>query len=128
MGDKFHVTSNKMSVTSITDPVWLGSEAKRMSEDLLRKEHKGPGDTIEAAAGRLQARLQVPSNILLQCWHRPPREMKVSRWMAVFCAHWREFGDQAEDDYKDKRNGTTAHPILVGLADLVAGRSHNPNR
>ena len=122
MRDKCSDRGVKMSVTRIDDPIWLGAEAKRMSEELLRHEHKGPGDTIEAAAGRLQTRLRVPSNIILQCWNRPPREMKVSRWMSVFRAHWEEFGAKAEAAYEEKRNGTTAHPALVGLADFVAGR------
>lgn len=123
MRDKCSDRGDKMSVTRIDDPVWLGEEAKRMSAELLQKEHRGPGDTIEAAADRLQTRLRVPSNIILQCWNRPPREMKVSRWMAVFRAHWQEFGQRAEATYEDKRNDTTAHPVLAGLADFVAGRS-----
>ena len=123
MRDKCSDRGVKMSVTRIDDPIWLGTEAKRMSEELLRHEHKGPGDTIEAAAGRLQTRLRVPSNIILQCWSRPPREMKVSRWMAVFQAHWEEFGRRAEANYEEHRNETTAHLAFVRLADLVVGRS-----
>ncbi|GHC79536.1 hypothetical protein [Limoniibacter endophyticus] len=122
MRDKFSDRGVKMSVTRIEDPTWLGEEAKRMSAELLRKEHRGPGDTIEAAADRLQTRLRVPSAIILQCWNRPPREMKVSRWMAVFRAHLQEFGNRAEANYEEKRNDTQAHPVLAGLADFIAGK------
>jgi hypothetical protein len=111
-----------MFVARIDDPVWLGQEAKRMSTELLRFEHRGPGDTIEAAAVRLQIRRKVPASILLQCWNRPAREMRVSRWMAVFRAHWEEFGAAATAAYEEKRESTNAHPALVRLADLVAGR------
>lgn len=111
-----------MFVARIDDPVWLGQEAKRMSTELLQFEHRGPGDTIEAAAARLQIRRKVQAKILLQCWNRPAREMKVSRWMAVFRAHWEEFGAVADAAYEEKRKSTNAHPALVRLADLVAGR------
>lgn len=94
-----------------------------MSEELLRKEHRGPGDTIEAAAHRLQTRLRVPASVILQCWNRPAREMKVSRWMAVFQAYWREFGEETEAIYEQKRAKTTAHPAFARLADFVAGRA-----
>jgi hypothetical protein len=126
MRDKSSDRNAKMSVTRIDDPVWLGCEAKRMATELLQKEHRGPGDTIEAAADRIQTRLRVPSTITLQLWNRPPREMKVSRWMTVFRAHWQEFEANAETHYEEKRNVTQAHPALVRLADIVAGRSAQP--
>lgn len=128
MRDKSSDRDGKMFVTRIDDPVWLGEEAKRMSAELLKKEHRGPGDTIEAAAARLQTRLRVPANIILQCWNRPAREMKVSRWMTVFRAHWEEFGARSSDAYEEKRKSTHAHPALVRLADLVAGRTHHPEK
>lgn len=123
MRNKKHDRDGIMHVARIDDPTWLGKEAKRMSAELLRREHRGPGDTIEAAAHRLQTRLRVPASIILQCWNRPAREMKVSRWMAVFAAYWREFGDKADQAYEQKRETTHAHPALVRLADFVAGRA-----
>lgn len=123
MRNKRSDRGDKMHVASISDPIWLGEEAKRMSRELLEHEHRGPGDTIEAAAQRLQTRLRVPASIILQCWNRPAREMKTSRWMAVFQAYWTEFGDRADEAYEEKRKTTTAHPALVRLADFVAGRS-----
>ncbi len=123
MRDKSSVGGSKMHVARVDDPIWLGEEAKRMSRKLLRKEHRGPGDTIEAAAHRLESRHRVPASVIMQCRNRPPREMKVSRWMAVFTAYWAEFGTRAEAAYEEKRETTDAHPALVRLADLVAGRT-----
>lgn len=120
-------TDDIMHVARIDDPIWLGEEAKRMSSELLRKEHRGPGDTIEAAAHRLQTKHRVDASIILQGWQRPAREMKVSRWMSVFKAYWAEFGAHQAAAYEEKRNGTSAHPALVGLADFVAGRSAQPD-
>lgn len=56
MGGKKRVTGNKMSVTDINDPIFAGKSAKRMARDLLGKYHRGPGDTIESAAYRVQER------------------------------------------------------------------------
>ncbi|TGU71775.1 hypothetical protein EN829_065420 [Mesorhizobium sp. M00.F.Ca.ET.186.01.1.1] len=95
-----------------------------MSKRLLQKEHRGPGDTIEAAAHRLQTRHHVDASVILQCWNRPAREMKVSRWMSVFKAYWAEFDAKADAAYEEKRKATNAHPALVRLADIVAGRQN----
>ena len=123
MRDKKSDRDTKMSVTSIDDPIWLGREFKRMSRDLLCKEHRGPGDTIEAAANRLQTKLGVDASIILQGWQREPRDILVSRWMALFRAHCAAFATHAEETYERKRETTQAHPTLVRLADFVAGRS-----
>lgn len=113
-----------MSVVSITNPIWLGQEAKRMSIELLEKEKRSLGDTIEAAAYRLQLRHKVEvAPIILQCWNRPAREMLTSRWMTVFYVHWQEIEGKAESAYEHKRKETTAHPAFVRLADFVAGRT-----
>ncbi|MBA1141741.1 hypothetical protein [Mesorhizobium neociceri] len=122
MRDKSCVVGSKMHVARIDDPIWLGQEAKRMSKEILRKEHRGPGDTIEAAANRLHIRHHVDASVIIQCWNRPAREMKVSRWMSVFMVYWAEFGAKAETAYEEKRKATNAHPALVRLADFVAGR------
>lgn len=128
MRDKNSDRGGKMHVARIDDPIWLGEQARQMSVELLEKEKRPIGDTIEAAAHRLQTRHSVPvAPVILQCWNRPPREMKVSRWMTVFYVHWREFGARAEAAYEEKRNVTTAHPALVRLADLVAGRPAQPD-
>jgi hypothetical protein len=124
MRDKCSDRDSKMFVTSIDDPVWLGGEAKRMATELLNKEKRPIGDTFEAAAYRLQMRHRVGvAPIILQCWNRAPREMKVSRWMTVFYVHWKEFGAKADAAYEEKRKTTNAHPALVRLADFVAGRT-----
>lgn len=52
-------------VAAIKDPVFAGKSAKRWASDLLSREHRGPGDTIEAAAYRLQTRLGVDASIIL---------------------------------------------------------------
>lgn len=123
MRNKKHGTDNNMYVTSIDDPMWLGSEAKRMSRELLHKEHRGPGDTIEAAAYRLQTKHGCDASIILQGWQREPRDMLVSRWMALFRAHYTVFSARANEAYETERNHHDANSALVRLADFVAGKT-----
>lgn len=106
---------------------FLAKRAKTMAEDLLRDEHRGPGDTIQAAASRLQVAEGLDENILMQCWNRPPREMLVSRWMTLFFVHHRRCAQDMDNAYERKRAQLVEdHPVWVGLADLVAGRAPEP--
>jgi len=124
MRDKIHVRDDKMHVISdICDPDFLGEEAKRRGRELIEKEHRGAGDTVEAAAYRLHLKHGVAVEVLLQCWNRPAREMKVSRWMSVFAAHLAEFDAKAKAAYEEKRQGTNVHPVLVKLADYISRRT-----
>lgn len=123
MGDKLRGAGARTAVR-IDDPRWLGAEAKRMSAELLNHELRkhGPGDTIQAAAYRLEREHRLDANIVLQGWQREPREMKVSRWMALFRVHWELIASKAA--YEDKRNEaarTGVNPALLRLADTVAG-------
>lgn len=122
MGDKKRGGRSKMHVTRIDDPMWWGAEAKRFARELLHHEHRGPGDTIEAAAARIERKHGVDASVVLQGWQRPPREMKVSRWMALYLAHWEAIASKA---YEDRRHDAAdrAHPALLWLADTVAGRA-----
>lgn len=122
MGDKSHVTDNKMSVTDINDPMFAGRSAKRMAEDLLKKHFAGPGDKIKATAGRVQDQYGVDAEILLQGWNREPRPMLAHRWLPLFKA-WCEAGfARADAAYEEERTRHDDTSALVRLADLVAGR------
>ena len=129
MGDKKPAGKDKMYVARIDDPIWLGAHAKTMARQLLENEFAGPGDTSEAAAYRIQRARKVDARIILQLWNRPPREMKVSRWMSVFRAHYEAFKNDAPTRYAAAREDAAAagvHPALRRLADLVAGDAVEP--
>ncbi len=121
MRNKSHVTGNKMSVTDINDPMFAGKSAKTMASALLAKYHQGPGDSIEAAAYRVQSKYGVDANIILQGWNREPRGMLTHRWLPLFQA-WVAAGfakaDAAYDNERARHDDSSA---LVRLADLVAG-------
>lgn len=122
MGDKSSDRGVKMFVARIDDPIWLGDKAKTMATELLEKEKRPVGDTIEAAAYRLQNRHNTPvAPVILQCWNREPREMKVSRWMSLFYVYWKECGAKIEAAYEEERGRHEGNSALVRLADFVAG-------
>lgn len=122
MGNKKHVTGDKMSVTDINDPLFAGKSASKMAKDILGKYHRGPGDSIEASAYRAQTQLGVDASVLMQGWNREPRGMLTHRWLPLFqawCAAGFAKADQAYEAERARHEDTSA---LVRLADLVAGR------
>lgn len=69
------------------------AEARRMSDFLLQREFRGPGDTIEAAAYRAEQRWGAPASIIQRLRHRDVTDMLLSNWVAIkqayqaACAH-----------------------------------------
>lgn len=106
--------------------VFLG---QKMANDLLNSEFKGAGDTIEAAAYRVQTKWHTPASILLRLRHRAAqmRDMKVSNWFAVFEAYQRAC-QKAERKYETARTTNEIDPALARLADLVAGYAEEKDK
>ena len=128
MGDKKRVTGSKMSVTDINDPMFAGRSAKRMAGDLLRKYDRGPGDTLEATAARIQREHKVDAAIIMQGWNRPARAMLAHRWLPLFRA-WCEAGlARADAAYEEERARHDDTSALVRLADFVAGKKTHEER
>lgn len=105
--------SKKMSAEYI-------STAKGMADFLLTREHRGPGDTIEAAAYRLQTRFGVPVTVLMRLRHREVKDMLMSNFMALADAYSR-VSQKIEDAYERERE-VAIDPKIVRLADFVAGK------
>lgn len=127
MRDKKHGGRNKMSVASIKDSGFVGFSARDMASKLLHKEYRGPGDSLEAAAFRLQTKYGVDEEIVLQGWRRDIRDMKASRWLRLFHAYCAAGLGKLEAAYDDAREEVAqTDPALVRLADFVAGRAHSP--
>jgi hypothetical protein len=121
MRDKSSAGNSKMFVASINSPEFVGASAEGMAEALLRKEDRGPGDTIDAAAHRLQTRYGVDADIVLQGWRREIKDMKASRWLSLFLAYCKAGLAKGEEFYEQERTLHDENSALVRLADLVAG-------
>jgi len=127
MRNKNDGLGSKMSVTSLTNPQFVGASAREMASKLLSKEHRGPGDTIEAAAFRLQTKYGIDAEIILQGWRRDIREMKASRWLWLFHAYCAAGLAKLEAAYESAhREVAETDPAVARLADLVAGREVAP--
>lgn len=102
-------------------------EAKRMSGFLLNKEYKGPGDTIEAAAYRLQTRYGIHYATTLRLRNEEVRDMRISSFAPILNAYLfvrdslQAAATRMERAYEEERN-RAVDPRLVRLADAVRGK------
>lgn len=110
---KISSRENKMSMAFDID------DAKGMAGWLLAKEHKGPGDTIEAAAGRIEVRDGVPASLLLRLRNRQVNDMLLSNFAALAKAYV-SFKTRVEKAYEHER-ALAVDTKIARLADFVAG-------
>ena len=114
MSNRTHVMDDRrVDVDAIAD-------AKQMAGWLLAREHRGPGDTIDAAAYRLQTKYGVPSALLMRLRHREVKDMLLSNFVALANAY-REATRRAERAYQHERE-ISSHPTLVRYTDALAGK------
>ena len=112
MRDKTNGEETKMNASYI-------NTAKGMAHFLLTREHRGPGDTIDAAAHRLQRKLGVPSALLMRLRHREVKDMLMSNFLALASAY-QTVSDKMERAYEHEKN-IAVDPRVLRLAHLVAG-------
>lgn len=109
------------------DAAMMISEAVMMNREMIKAEYRGPGDTIEAAASRLEAKFGLPFPTAMRLWNRDVTDMLVSSFAPVLNAYlaWSNKMDRAaermEARYEEKRSAA-ANSVLVRLADFIAGR------
>jgi hypothetical protein len=58
-------------------------EAQRWASALLEREHRGPGDTLDAAMWRAEQKWGIDHSTFWALRYRPPREMFVSVYMRL---------------------------------------------
>lgn len=112
MRDRFTGTESKMSVAYIAD-------AKMMAKFLLKREHRGPGDTIEASAARIQTKFKVPASIIMRLWNRPVKDMMMSNFMALATAYIKA-NARMEKAYEHEK-ALAVNPTILRLAAALAG-------
>jgi hypothetical protein len=101
-------------------------EVKRMSGFLLAREFRGPGDTIEAAAYRMQTRFGIPIGTTMRLRNRDVGDMFLSSVLPIVNAYMavtravERAADRMEGTYAEER-AVAADTGLTRLADLVAG-------
>mgnify|MGYP001291981276 FL=1 len=58
-------------------------DARRWADFLIKREFKGPGDTLDAAMARCERKHRVSRSVLWGLRYRPPVDMLVSVYMAL---------------------------------------------
>lgn len=115
MSDKRFEGSNTMSTAYV-------SEAKAMSDFILHRVHRGPGDTVDAAMHRAERLYGVPAAWLHRLRYRELKDLPTSAFFAVFYAY-RAASAAGEKAFEHERTLADArNSKLAGLADLVAGK------
>ena len=124
MSDKFHDAQNKNSDrdNKSMSMSFTTSDAKDMGRFILKKEYRGPGDTIESAAYRVQTKLGVPATLLLRLWNRDVNDMLLSNFAAVANAYV-AVKARVDRGYEHERSLAVDTKILR-LADFVAGKKN----
>jgi len=76
------------------------SQAQGWAEFLVRKEYRGPGDTLDAAMARCERKHQISRSVLWGLRYRPPRDLMVSLYMRLRDAYEAELAklDQRLED------------------------------
>lgn len=122
MSDKIHDAQDKRSdrENKNMSMAFDITDAKGMANFLLSKEHRGPGDTIEAAAHRVQTKFGVPSTVLMRLRHREVKDMLMSNFVALAGAY-RAAAQKIERAYEHERE-VAIDPKILRLADFVAGK------
>lgn len=101
-------------------------EVRRMSDILLRREFRGPGDTIEGAAYRLQTRYGIPAATTMRLRNRDVKDMFLSSVLPIIKAYLsiadriNAAADRMEFAYEKERD-RAADTLLRRMADAVRG-------
>lgn len=116
MSDKrFEQMDKTMSVDCVI-------ESKRMADVILRKVHRGPGDTVGAAIHRAERQYGAPAAWLHRLRYRELNDLPASVFLSILKAYHAACaaGERAYD--AERKGADESNPILVGLADFVAGK------
>lgn len=119
MQNKRTEQENKMSAAYI-------NQAKDMAGWLLSREHRGPGDTIDAAAHRLERRYGVPSALLLRLRHRDVKDMLMSNFMTLAQAY--QTATSRMEAALEHEKAMAVNPRILRLANIVAGEENQPEQ
>ncbi|PHP66714.1 hypothetical protein CSC94_12630 [Zhengella mangrovi] len=96
-------------------------QAKCMAEFILQREHRGPGDTIDAAMHRVERAHGIPATWLHRLRYREIKDMPASTYVALTKAYEAACA-RAERAYELERAKHETDTAVVRMADLVAGK------
>lgn len=80
---------NRLRRVVVSDAAYV-TDAQLWAGALVAREHKGPGDTIDAAMWRAEHKFGIDRNIFWSLRYRPPRDIVVSVYMRLKAAYEHE--------------------------------------
>lgn len=113
-----------------TDPV---DEAANWANELIRRQHRGPGDTVEAAMHRASNKYRIDHQTLWRLRYRKPKDMLVKAYVRLKAAYEAEISRQEaklahELEITKTLRGTHASPspAEIEAEAFLATRSDAP--
>lgn len=97
------------------------NQAKSMAEYILQREHRGPGDTIDAAMHRAERKYGVPSTWLHRLRYREIKDMPASAFVSLVQAY-EAACIRADRAYENERANHAPDTAIVRIADALAGK------
>jgi len=77
-----HVSKDRLHQEQSVSETYV-HEAQRWASALLEREHRGPGDTLDAAMWRAQQKWGIDHSTFWALRYRPPREIFTSVYMRL---------------------------------------------
>ncbi|MEN5276310.1 hypothetical protein ABE527_05085 [Brucella sp. TWI432] len=114
MSDKGFEGSDKMSVEFV-------SNAKGMSEFILERTFRGPGDTVDAAMHRAERLYGAPASWMHRLRYRSIKDMPVSAYAAIFRAYEAVRKASVKSYEAERELAHERGSKLLGLTDTLAG-------
>jgi len=81
----FNVGKNRLQECKMSDA--YVADARRWAGALLQREHRGPGDTVDAAMWRAQQRWGIDRGTFWSLRYRPPQDIVVGVYMRLKAAY-----------------------------------------
>lgn len=101
------------------------ADARSWADYLVRAEFRGPGDTIDAAMGRVERRHRIGHALLWGLRYRPPKDIMVSLYMRLRDAYEaeiakldRRLSDEIRVAELSGRDATTSKAYRLAVAAL----------
>lgn len=116
MSDKGFEGSDKMSVEFV-------SNAKGMSEFILERTFRGPGDTVDAAMHRAERLYGAPATWMRRLRYRSIKDMPVSAYAAIFRAYEAVRIASVKSYEAERELAHERGSKLLGLTDTLVGAS-----
>jgi hypothetical protein len=79
------------------------NDARQWAEFLIRKEFRGPGDTLDAAMARCERKYKIARSVLWGLRYRAPKDLMVSVYMALrnaYEAELQKLDQRLEDELR----------------------------